>query len=211
MSRSLPFQFTGDFNFGHALPLASHEENESQVWLEFVRGNDHAIGQIYRKYANKLYNYGRQFTKNEELVLDAVQDVFLVLIKNRSRLAIAVSVKLYLYASLRRNLLRQLKRVEKIVLHDEVIDETAFQLKINSNPHSLSLLYYSDQKKIIDQVCSKLPGNQREALVLYYLEGFSYKEIAEIMHVSKVKSVRVMVYRAIDSLSKSLSGWKESL
>jgi RNA polymerase sigma-70 factor (ECF subfamily) len=211
MSRSLPFQFTGDFNLGHALPLPDRDESESQIWLEFVRGNDHAIGQIYRTYANKLYNYGRQFTRNEDLVVDAVQDVFLTLIKNRRNLGVAVSVKLYLYASLRRNLLRQLKRTEKIVLQDKFIDDNAFALKITSSPHSLTRLYSSDQKKIIEQVCRKLPPNQREALVLYYLEGFSYQEIAEILHLSKVKSVRDMVYRAIDSLSKSLSGWKESL
>src|SRR5574339_209658 len=98
MSRSLPFDFTEGLPVNEAIVNHSRgEPGESQVWLEFIRGSDHAIGSIYRSYANKLYNYGRQFTRNDDLVLDAVQDVFLGLIKNRKNLGIATSVKFYLY------------------------------------------------------------------------------------------------------------------
>ncbi|HEX5168760.1 MAG TPA: sigma-70 family RNA polymerase sigma factor [Cyclobacteriaceae bacterium] len=210
--RSLPFEISGGFGVDKTFPgLTQQENSEGQIWLEFIRGSDHAIGWIYRAYANKLYNYGRQFTRNENLVLDAVQDVFLGLIKNRKNLGLAVSIKFYLYASLRRNLLRQLKRNEKIILKEKILDEDTFILSIDSNPLSLNPFYSSDQKRIIEQVCNRLPDNQREALVLYYLEGFSYKEIAEIMKLSTVKSVRAMVYRALDSLSDTLSRWKDRL
>jgi RNA polymerase sigma-70 factor (ECF subfamily) len=207
-SRSLPFDFVGD----PVTPsdLAHQNNNEGEMWLEFIRGSNHAIGCIYRLYANKLYNYGRQFTRNEELVLDSVQDVFLTLIKNRKNLGLATSIKLYLYASLRRNLLRQLRRNDRIVLKD-VIDDDMFRIAIDFNTLSLNSLYPLDQKKIIEQGCNKLPADQREALVLYYLEEFSYEEITEILHRPSVKSVRAMIYRALESLSHSLSKWKDAL
>jgi RNA polymerase sigma-70 factor (ECF subfamily) len=206
--RSLPFDFVGY----PVTPsdLAHQNNNEGEMWLEFIRGSNHAIGCIYRLYANKLYNYGRQFTRNEELVLDSVHDVFLTLIKNRKNLGLATSIKLYLYASLRRNLLRQLRRNDRIVLKD-VIDDDMFRIAIDFNTLSLNSLYPLDQKKIIEQGCNKLPADQREALVLYYLEEFSYEEITEILHRPSVKSVRAMIYRALESLSHSLCKWKDAL
>lgn len=209
MSRSLPLNFTEGLPVNEASVDHSRGElDETQVWLDFIRGSDQAIGSIYRSYVNKLYNYGRQFTRNEDLVLDAVQDVFLGLIKNRKNLGIATSVKFYLYASLRRNLLRQIKRNRKTVLKDDILDEDSFKVAIDSSPLSLNQLYSSDQRKVIERACNSLPANQREALILHYLEEFSYKEISEIMKFSTVKSVRGMVYRALDTLSRSLANWK---
>ena len=212
MSRSLPFNFAEDLARDRTLSsLLQHEKSESQIWLEFIRGSDTAIGWIYRQYANKLYNYGRQFTRDEEVVLDAVQDVFLSLIKNRKNLSIAISIKLYLYASLRRNLLRQITRGRKIIFKGKIVEEDNFKIAIDSNPLSLNPFYTSDQKKLIEQVCNRLPESQREVLILHYFEEFSYKEIAKIMHLSSVKSARGMVYRALDTLSGLLSRWKGEL
>lgn len=212
MSRSLPLNFTEGLPGNEASVDHSRGElDETQVWLDFIRGSDHAIGSIYRSYVNKLYNYGKQFTRNEELVLDAVQDVFLGLIKNRQKLGVAISVKFYLYASLRRNLLRQIKRNRKIVFKDDFLDEESFKVSIESSPLSLNQLYSSDQRKVIEHACNSLPPNQREALILHYLEEFSYKEISEIMKISTVKSVRGMVYRALDALSKSLAGCRDKV
>lgn len=210
-SRSLPFDFAADIAIDKtSVDVSRQEDSEAALWLEFLRGSDHAIGCIYRSYANKLYNYGRQFTRNEQLVLDSVQDVFLGLIRNRNKLGVAASVKLYLYASMRRNLLRQLKRSERIILKD-IIDDDAFRITIDFNPLSLSTFYSQDQKKIIEHGCNKLPPDMREALILYYFEEFSYKEISEIMHRSSVKSVRATIYRALKSLSQSLHQWKDEL
>ena len=40
---------------------------EGQVWIDFLHGDDKALASLYHQYANKLFNYGRQFTtKNTE-------------------------------------------------------------------------------------------------------------------------------------------------
>jgi len=60
---------------------------ETHWWITFLKGDDVALAHIYRAYAPKLFNYGRQFTPHDSLVQDAIQDVFFQLVDNRSKLA----------------------------------------------------------------------------------------------------------------------------
>lgn len=183
---------------------------EGQVWIDFLQGDDKALASIYHQYANKLFNYGRQFTANKELVADTIQDVFLSLIRTRSKLSVATSVKFYLYAAFRRSLLRQLRRNNKFVIQEDMADER-FQITVNPEYLSVNTNLNGDQKKIIQHFCNKLPMRQREALVLHYFEDLNYAEIAKTMKLSTAKSARTMVYRALDSLSQLLSSWKKEL
>ena len=185
--------------------------SEAQVWLEFLHGSDLALGTIYRAYANKLYAYGKQFTKNESLVLDAVQDVFLTLIKNREKLGVAVSVKFYLFASFRRRLLRQLRRNKLFVFNDDLSDGENFNIAVNAAHLSVNTQLDEYQKKIIEDSCNKLPAKQREAIMLHYFEELSYKEIATIMQLSHIKSARNIIYKALDSLARILSSHRKEL
>ena len=57
----------------------------------------------------------------------------------------------------------------------------------------------------------KLTSRQKEAVLHFYYEGMSYQEIADIMNIRKVKSVRKLIYRAIDSLRKDLKDLKKRI
>lgn len=184
--------------------------SEGQVWIDFLQGDDKALASLYHQYANKLFNYGRQFTHDKELIADTIQDVFLTLIRTRSKLSVAISVKFYLYAAFRRSLVRQLKHKSKFVTPEDMEDES-FQISINADYLSFNPNLNNDQKKIVMHFCNKLPSRQREALVLHYFEDLNYAEIAKAMKLSTTKSARTMVYRALDSLSQLLSTWKKEL
>ena len=58
---------------------------------------------------------------------------------------------------------------------------------------------------------SKLTLRQKEAVLYFYYEGMSYKEIADIMDLQKVKSARKLIYRSIDTLRKDLQAMKTTL
>ncbi|MCH7409785.1 sigma-70 family RNA polymerase sigma factor [Belliella sp. DSM 111904] len=210
-------QLDVDAEIKQQLELAQKEElgrggsqcEEEKLWKSFLRGSEAALAEIFLLYADKLYNYGRQFTADRELVNDVVQDVFFTLIKSREKIGVAVSIKFYLYSSFRRRLLRLLKKNRKTVCQDEVNLDHYFQ--IGMNPHffhseeSLS----QDQVKLIDQAINKLPIRQKEILLLYFFEDLSYKEIAAIMEFSQVKSARKLLYRSLDSLYGHLAEHKE--
>lgn len=188
-----------------------NSEQESEIWKEFQQGSELALAKIFKTYAHNLFNYGRQFTAHEDLVNDAIQDVFYQLIKSKHRISTANSIKYYLFSSFRRRLMRLLKQKRKMVCEENMEKEGKFLMSMDPDYHSIQTMFTLDQKKILEEACNELPVRQREVLSLYFFEGLSYKEIANVMDLSQVKSARKLLYRALDSLHLRLHKHKDIL
>lgn len=185
-------------------------KDETSIWNDFLQGDDASLSYIYRNYANKLYNYGRQFA-DADLVQDCIQDLFFDLIKSRNRLGQIQSVKAYLFSSLRRKIVRKLKRNNHEVGHSKLDEHTKFRVSFISDDSIPPDQFVENRLHILRQACNTLPPRQREAIMLYYYEQLSYKEIAEVMNIGKVSSARILVYRALDALKSLLGGLKDEL
>jgi len=186
------------------------ELDEAKIWNEFVLGDERALAYIYRSYAKKMYQYCRQFTKSDQLIWDVIQDMFFDLIKNKEKLSQPKSLKAYLFSSVRRKLYRQLEKENKYELQEE-FDDKVFQMHFSRESIVMNNDLSEEKKKVLESACNQLPTKQREAILLMYYEGLTYEEIAEVMGMSKVKSARALIYRAIDTLSSELSTLKGKL
>lgn len=184
--------------------------DEAAIWEKFLKGDDSALSYIYRSYVNKLYNYGRQFA-DEELARDCVQDLFFDLINARKKLRHIVSVKAYLFAVLRRKIIRKLKQKGREIEESKLDNASKFRIAISSDGSTPIDEMISGRLELLKEACNALPTKQREAIMLYYYEKLSYKEIAEIFEMSKVSSARILVYRALDTLKKLLENVKDDL
>lgn len=187
----------------------SNEQLETDLWISFLNGSDTALGKIYRVYSNKLFSYGRQFTSNEMLIQDAIQDVFFKLVDNRAKLSVAQSVKFYLFSSFRRVLMRSIKRERKYV--DNNGDGEAFYFLVDEDHFTMDALLNKKQKNKVKEACNELTVRQREMLNLRFFENLGYAEIAEMLEMSNAKTVRTMLYRALGKLSEKLSPYKSTL
>ncbi|WPP50348.1 RNA polymerase sigma factor [Catalinimonas niigatensis] len=193
------------------LPDNYSRQSEAAIWKAFRNGEEDALVYIYEEYANKMYRYGCQFSPKRELVSDSIQELFTEIISNRHKLGDTSSIKFYLFKSLRRKIFRALKKEKIFISVDEAMKHADFNILEDS---SLKFMYqeFSDQQKVIIAAeCNKLPAKQKEALLLYFYEGMSYKEIAETIGMSRTKSARALIYRAIDSMSKFLQPYKDVL
>lgn len=185
---------------------------DSEIWNDFIEGSDAALVSLYSNFVEKLYVYGCHLVKDDEgLVRDCIQDVFFELISKRERISKTVSPKFYLYASLRRRILRQNKRNRLILYKENLNDENGFLIEADQNLTFVNSSLSNEQKKIIAEACNKLSHRQREAIVLHFFEDMSYSEIATIMNLGKVKSARALIYRALASLLDVLKHVKSEL
>ncbi|MDN5214354.1 sigma-70 family RNA polymerase sigma factor [Fulvivirgaceae bacterium BMA12] len=185
-------------------------KEEASIWRDFLKGDEASLSYLYRSYANKLYNYGRQFA-DEDLVQDCIQDLFFDLIKTRNKLSQTQSVKAYLFSSLRRKIVRKLKKNSREVRESKLNEYSQFRTSIVSDNSTPLDQFTENRLHILRKACNTLPPRQREAIMLYYYEQLSYNEIAEVMSIRKVTSVRILVYRALDSLKDLLGGVKDEL
>lgn len=179
-------------------------KDEQLVWESFCNGDDQGLVYIYSKYAPVLYRYGCQLSPRKELIRDCIQELFYDLIDKRSRLAQVYSIKAYLLTSYKRRVLRELKRRER-----KEAEEKAFSLVLSEN-FVLSKGLEERDLSLLESKLNQLPVAQREIILLHYYEGLSYAEISQIMDI-KVRSVRALNYRALESLQKHLAGHKEDL
>jgi len=84
------------------------EDSDLLLWKSFKSGSESAFIFIYEHNFEMLYSYGRRLTNNEDVIKDAIQDLFIELRKNRENLGDTDSIKFYLFKCLKRRINKEL-------------------------------------------------------------------------------------------------------
>lgn len=177
---------------------------EYDLWIRFKSGDDNALSTLYSLYVNQLYSYGLKISRDDHIVKDCIQEVFINLVDKRQILLISEKTHLYLFKSLRNKIIEEArshtrkKKIEELLVHD-----------INSQSLSAEeLIVCSEeenfQKKIINSAMEGLSEHQREAIFLKYSEDLSYDDIAIVLDID-IASVRTLMYRTLKKIKESIT------
>ncbi|MDV7188085.1 sigma-70 family RNA polymerase sigma factor [Lutibacter sp. TH_r2] len=179
-----------------------NEIGDLQLWNEFQIGNGKAYATIYEKNASALYNYGLKIVNNEALVKDCIQDLFVELWNNKEKLGKVKFIKSYLYTSIRRKLISELRKNRRNISIPEDNEAEDCLCSKSTERKLIEKQNFDNQKKLLNKAISKLTSKQREILYLKYNAQLSYNEITQIMALSKKGAYKLMD-RAIKSLKKN--------
>lgn len=169
------------------------------LWKSFRLGDKEAFATIYNQHINTLYRYGTKLCADDEIVKDAIQEVFLDLyLKREKNNTNPENLKYYLILSLKRNLIKKLKKERKSEKINSVY-EISFVSDYNIEQKMIEHEDETEKRSRIEFMLSQLPVKQKEALYLRFNESMEYPEIAKVMKIS-VESVRKQVYRAIQTV-----------
>lgn len=177
--------------------------SEYRLWEKFRQGSEIALTEIYRLYADKLYNYGCQFTTDTSLVRDCIQDLFLELIRSKENLSPTDSIRFYLFRSLRNGIVHSLQKGKLRTQKETDSIAADFNITFFQDTEFLHDQEDLERKQLIRSKLDLLPSIQREAVLLYFYEGLSYQQIADLLG-SKRKSAQSLIYRAIKLLGDNL-------
>lgn len=173
--------------------------SEAEIWRRFKNSNEEAIVYIYQKYSQELFRFAVQYT-DRDTAKDVIQELFLGLLRRRAFLGEVSAVRPYLYKSLYRIIRDRKKKLKNPQLVSLVCDDK-FPKRYISREEGII-----DQERIqtrLKQVRSALQGlsvKQKEAVLLYYYEGLTQSEIADVMDMKNKNSARKLLYRAIDKI-----------
>lgn len=173
-------------------------------WKAFVAGDERVFERVYATFFDVLYNYGCKYTSNSELVEDAVQDLFVRFWKNRGNLNEPPSLKNYLFKAFRNHMNDRLRADGKYILDDF---GKQYVFEVVPSPEAIreaSELAEGKQKKLAEAM-RQLTDRQREAIFLRFYEGFSYRDIAELMGIT-VKATYKLMARSIQTIREGLGG-----
>ena len=151
---------------------------DGQLISQIRQGNILALKALYEKYRAQVYRTALAITRDREAAEDILQDCFLRVYTYIDRLDGSLPLSPWLYrvtvnlsynwANRRRRWLQPL---------DEVID------RLVAGPRTLpeSVLERGELQRVIQKTIASLSFEHRVVIVLFYLDGFSLKEIAYIM------------------------------
>ncbi|SFW24509.1 RNA polymerase sigma-70 factor, ECF subfamily [Sinomicrobium oceani] len=180
---------------------------QDKLLVERIRNNDqHALEQLFRKYYYPLCQFAGSFVKSPDIAEEVVSDVFFNIWQNRNVLDIRNNLKSYLFIAIKNQSLNVLKK-NRISFFDMEISES--QQKV-SGLTAESALDYAEVEKRIETIIEELPPQRRIIFKLNRLEGFKYKEIADILQIS-VNTVQKQMIEAIRYISQYESQFFVSL
>lgn len=134
-------------------------------------------------YADGLYLFILKNINDSEAAKDVVQDVFAKLWEKHENVQYE-KAKSYVFTAGYRTMLNVFRENKKAARFDAVVESKYTHEK-----------QYSDLNEILEEAVKKLPEDQRSAVMLRDYEGYSYKEIGEILDFSE-SQVKINIFRA---------------
>ncbi|WP_234364319.1 RNA polymerase sigma factor [Lunatibacter salilacus] len=180
------------------IPSGYSKSSDREVWDTFRLGNESAFITIYSTYFDELYRYGRRFVRQEQFLKDIIQDLFISLRKNRATLGGTDNIKFYLFKSLKRKIVKEEKRW--INQTEQLPEEFQFDVYFSPEQMLIDRQISEEIANRINLALQQLSPRKKEVIYYFFFEELSYSQIQEIMKLDNIKSVRNLVYKALDFL-----------
>lgn len=172
----------------------------SDEFVAISKGDKPAFERLFRKYYHMLCEYARGILGDRELAEDVVQDAFIYLWNNRNVIDIRLSVKSYLYTSVRHGALNCLKK--QLIERKHNSQLTEFIEFLQSSDYSEE---EQEEIKHIRTVMAELPKQCLKVFLMSAVDGKKYQEIANELDISinTVKTHITKAYRLIREKTNS--------
>ena len=152
---------------------------------------------IFSTHSKTVFNYIYYKFGNEEKAYDVVQEAFIKLWENCSKVA-PDKAKAYVY-TIANNLYLNVIKAEKVRLK-YAPDTNAV---VHESPDFL--MEEQEYKEKLERVLQALPENQRTTFLLNRIDGKKYSEIAEMEGVS-IKAIEKRMHLALKTLRDQIEG-----
>lgn len=174
---------------------------DSALWKSFIGGEERTFNDLYQHFADTLFAFGLRYTNEQDVVRDAIQDLFIDLFKYRKKLTEDVNVKGYLFASLKRKITAALRKKSSDCSFENT--DLSFHICFSAEEIIISDENQRELYATLQKELNQLPVRQQEVLYLRFNSELGYEQIAELMDIS-IATCRTLVYRAVKQLREKI-------
>lgn len=186
------------------MKISSLTDNE--LALRIKNGDEVAFELVFYKYKGKLYDFINRSLPEEEDIENIVQEIFVRLWLKRYELDpnqsfigyIYTIARNEIYGHLRKQLTRKKYQLELLQSHKDQSNSIETQIE------------YKELEKIILALIEEIPEKRREIFKESRLEGLSYREISEKLHISE-NTVDTQIRKALSFLKSKLRNYTTNL
>ncbi|MCM1031483.1 MAG: RNA polymerase sigma-70 factor [Oscillibacter sp.] len=176
-------------------------EGEKKVVIRLKEGNRLAFTMVYMEYHKQLYSFACHYLGDRYQAEDAIQWLFLRLWENRQLLNEQMSLKSYLFTSLKNHILNLLRDGKREALRQEQF------LREKEETEDSSVLQQLDEEEVRQRLTAAIStlSPQKRRICELKLEGsLSNAEIAELLQIS-VNTVKFQYNQIIKELRSRIS------
>lgn len=152
---------------------------------------------VVREQSSNLFGYAIRFLRNEEDAKDIVQDVFEKLWMNKKKVEF-VKAKSWMFTTAHNAMINFATRKGRIKLSAEMAEYDSGSTKVSA----------FESHQVVDRAVAILPPVQKSIILLRDLQGYSYKDIGEILELNE-SQVKVYLFRARKKIKNQLKGMIE--
>lgn len=195
--------------------MKPQDDPDVQLMLAVKRDDVDAFETLFRKYAKPLIALAFSFVQSQARAEEIAQETFVQVYRTRRRYEPRARFATWLYRIATNLCLSEVRRAEhRLAVRSWVrsdAEDEACDLDVLADPKG-----QTSEKKLLDredirrmrEVLDELPMQQRAALLLARVEGFSYDEVARALGCS-VSAVKSLIHRATLTLRERFSVTEE--
>lgn len=164
-----------------------------------IAGDESVFNMTYELYSEKVYRVAFRFLKDKEQSEEIVQETFINLWLSKEKLDPEGNIWLYLFVISKRLSLTALRQISKSTnLVDKIFHNTT-----EEHNQTEEEVLARDLGLYTERIIQKLPHQQQLVFKLSRIDGLSYKEIAEQLHISP-NTVKNHMVAALKTLKQHL-------
>jgi len=152
---------------------------------------------LFREYYPQLVKFSENYIYDKQECEDIVQNLFIHFWENAERINLTVSIKAYLFESVRNRCINHLRDLNIHDKHNLLYLETQLNYENYSDTPDPEVILK------INAAIAQLPPQMSEIFRLKYLEGKKLKEIANLSQVSE-NTIKTQLQRAKDKIRRIL-------
>ena len=169
---------------------------ERLLVLRSQAGDDAALAELVERYSPRLRYFLRKLLGSADGAEDALQDVWLDVLRHLPQLADPQALRAWLYRIARDRAFRRLRKAGR--------EPVQFDENQHANGQPDDTTFTAEDAARIHAALDHLPAQHREVLVLRFLEDMTYEEIARIVGC-ELGTIRSRLHYAKQSLRKLLN------
>ncbi len=186
------------FNFDYGWAMAN--EDLTDIISRVAMGDRAAFRRLYDSTSAKLFGVGLRVMRNRSDAEDVLQDAFIKIWHNAGKFQVSGASPISWLAAIVRNQAIDRLRARK----PEALDiDDAYDLADDGDDPEQVLLTSADTTRL-NHCLNELNPDRAQAVCGAYLEGYSYKELAE-QHGLPLNTMRTWLRRSLLSLRECLS------
>ncbi len=184
------------------------EFDDKDIIEALKAGSQTAMEMLFDRYKSRILNFSLRYLGNRADAEDVTSDVFVTLFSNKYTWNPTAKLSTWLFTVARNACLTRLRKKKNIIsiwfTKNEDDDDKADVWDIpDENSIGDQIMSTKESIQHVKKAISKLPVEQREAIILREYQRLSYEEIAQILECSLDK-VKVLIFRARENLRAEL-------